>query len=126
VALLQRVHKLLVVSLLIAVVGAHWAVLQSVAWVGMLFRYSDHATISQAWTKTFSGKYPCRLCKLVKEGRKSEQKQETLKFDTKFEFTFIAGAAWFYPPRPRQQCTARDEYAALRDESPPLPPPRSV
>ena len=90
----------------------------------MLVRYSDHATFSQAWTKTFSGKHPCRLCKLVKEGRKSEEKQETLKFEIKIEFAFVPDAAWFFPPRPREECTARDECAALREESPPTPPPR--
>ena len=123
-AVLQRVQQFLVVSLLIAVVGGHWAILQGVAWAQMMVRYSHGTTLEQGFAKTFSGKHPCKLCRLVKEGREKEQKQEMVKFDLKLEFTFVASAALLHPPRPHWQFAAVNEKAAARVEAPPRPPPR--
>ena len=123
-AVLQRVQKLMVVSLLIAVVGGHWAILQGVAWAQMFVRYSHGTTLEQGFAKTFSGKHPCKLCRLVKEGRQKEQKQEMLKLDLKLEFTFVASAALLHPPRPHWQFVAANENAPVRLEAPPRPPPR--
>ena len=124
--MVQRAQKWLIISLLIAAVGGHWAILQSVAWAQMLVRYSHGTTLERGFTKTFSGKHPCKLCQLVKEGRKTERKQEMVKLDLKLEFTFVAGAALIEPPRPHQQPTATDEIAEARLHEPPTPPPRSV
>ncbi len=123
---LQRAHKWFIVLLLISAVGGHWAVLQSVAWAQMLVRYSHGTTLEQGWAKTFSGRHPCKLCKLVQEGRKTERKEPMLKLDLKLEFTFVAGAALLHPPRPHQQFAAVSKNAASRIEAPPTPPPRFV
>jgi len=123
---LRRIEQWLVVLVLVIAIGAHWAVLQSAAWAGMLVNYSHGSTLNEAWTKTFDGKHPCHLCKVVREGKKSERKQEMLKVEVKFEFSFIAGAVWLFPPKPCRQFIAIDSSALARLEAPLTPPPRSA
>ncbi len=71
-------------------VGAHWAVLQSVAWVGMMTVYSRDASFTAALIKTFDGKHPCRLCQAIQQGRAMEKKSPALKPGSKLD----AGVAW--------------------------------
>jgi hypothetical protein len=92
----------------------------------MLVNYSQGSTLSEALTKTFDGKHPCKLCKFVRAGRKSERKPEMLNLEVKFEFSFVAGAAWLFPPRPCRQFIATDSSALARLEAPLTPPPRSA
>jgi hypothetical protein len=121
---LRHVQKLIIVALLITAIGAHWGVLQGVAWAGMLIRYSQTETIESAWTKTFDGQHPCKLCTLVRCGKAAEKKQEMEKLESKFEFSFIAGTAWLFPPRPCPQFLATDLFGLARLEAPLTPPPR--
>ena len=51
----HRLFKWLVAGLLILTIGGHWAVLQSVAWVGMAVSYSQNASFKEALQKTFDG-----------------------------------------------------------------------
>ena len=44
---------------LFMIAGGHWAMLQSVAWAGMVKDFSRTGTIAEAVTKTFDGKHPC-------------------------------------------------------------------
>ena len=39
-------------------------------------KLSTTESFCAALSKTFDGKHPCKLCKLVKEGKKSESKSE--------------------------------------------------
>ena len=54
----RRLLQLAVACALILAVGAHWAVLQSVAWTGMVISYSQNAPLTEALQKTFDGDYP--------------------------------------------------------------------
>ena len=65
----RRLLQLAVACALILAVGAHWIVLQSVAWAGMVINYSQNAPLTVALQKTFDGAHPCKLCKVVEEGR---------------------------------------------------------
>jgi hypothetical protein len=47
--------------------------------IGLCFNLSRRAE------KTFDDEHPCRICKTVDEGLKSEQKQTTIKVETKLE-----------------------------------------
>jgi hypothetical protein len=120
---LRRIEQWLIVTLLVIAIGGHWAILQSAAWVGMLVNYSNTATLSEAWTKTFDGKHPCKMCKLVREGKKSERKQNLLKIEAKFDFTFDAGTCGLFPPRPFRHFTPVVQRAEPRANAPLLPPP---
>ena len=82
--------KILVAFTLICAIGGHWAILQSVAWFGMVVSYSNDSTFGEALVKTFDGKHPCCLCKAVQEGQKSERKQTLLKVETKFDRSILS------------------------------------
>ena len=117
--------RCLVAILLIFSIGGHWGFLQTVAWVTMVVDYSKDAPLSVAVQKTFDGKHPCNLCKLVNRGKQSEQKQEAIKAKFKMDF-------WVAP---HEICLATDRLAWEkfvpfenffhgRGDSPPVPPPR--
>lgn len=122
--MLRRIQRWLVVILLVFLIGGHWAILQATAWAGMLLNYSQKATITEAWTKTFDGEHPCKLCNAVRAGKRAEKKHEMLKLDTKFDFTFDAGTFGLFPPRPLRHFTPVTERAEALADTPLLPPPR--
>ena len=94
--LFKRVAKVAVILAVILSVGLHWALLQSVAWTGMFVSFAQQTTLREAFTKTFDGKNPCRICKLVREGQKSETEQASLLPLVKIESLPCATA-----PKPR-------------------------
>ncbi len=119
----RRLLQLMVACALILAVGAHWAVLQSVAWAGMVIAYSQNASLAEALQKTFDGDHPCKLCKAVDEGRKSEQRQTLLKLDTKIDFYLERPVTFVLPPAGERRFTAPDTIATRWLEPPPTPPP---
>jgi hypothetical protein len=60
-----------------ALLGGHWAVLQSVAWTGMVWNYSQEAGLLGGLEKTFSGEAPCKLCKTIVDARKTERQEKS-------------------------------------------------
>ena len=116
--------RYLVVLALVLVTSGHWVFLQTAAWIGMAVTYSTGSTLSAALEKTFDGKHPCKLCRLVKKGEQTERKQPMLKLDSALEFTLTAGTCGLFPPSPFRHCTPCPERADLRVEPPLLPPPR--
>jgi hypothetical protein len=109
-----------------SIAGGHWAVLQSVAWTGMIIEYSKAATLGEALARTFGGKAPCQMCRTIEEGRQKETKlPATLKADQRID-KFLARSVravplppeteYFYPP-------IRNEVASARPTSPPAPVP---
>ena len=119
-----RVGKWLVVLALVVTTGGHWFLLQSAAWVGMAVSYSQVDSFATALKKTFDGDHPCKLCKLVKDGKASEKKRDLQRLDVKFEFTFAAGSSGLFPPRPIRHFIPHAERAAARADAPLPPPPR--
>lgn len=67
--------------------GLQWSILQSAAWVGMIIRYSQDSTLSEAIIKTFDGQHPCRLCKLIEQGKRSEKANQITNPNQKLEAT---------------------------------------
>lgn len=123
----SRLCKSVVAMLLVFSIGGHWALLQSVAWVSMVVEYSKDAPISVAVSKTFDGEHPCGICKLVRKGKATEEKQEALKAKTKIDF-------WVPAPEvtlPRIQVEPLEFVSVppnllFRAHAPPLPPPRQA
>ncbi len=70
---LHRLGRALVIVALILSLGAHWALLQSIAWAGMLYTYSQQTSFTQAVAMTFDGDHPCSLCKRIQKGRSQER-----------------------------------------------------
>jgi hypothetical protein len=118
--------QLLVVVTLVCAIGGHWAILQSVAWAGMVVSYSQNSTLQEALTKTFDGKHPCRVCKVVEKGKQSERKQVLLKVETKLDFWLVQNSSRLNAPVPFDVLRAESDFYPARFQSPPTPPPRSA
>ena len=124
--LFKRAAKVAVILAVALSVGLHWVLLQSVAWTGMFVSFAQETTLSGAFAKTFDGKNPCRICKLVREGQQSEQARESVLPLVKIESSPCATAFVLLPPAPLSPLPASDEAASPRAQSPPLPPPRAA
>lgn len=125
--MLRVLHRCLLVTLLTLSVGFHWAFLQSLAWTGMVVRYSQGTSLSEALRKTFDGQHPCSICRLVEEGRSHESQPAVLKVESKIELALAPRIEAFLhrpsdPVLPRSFETC---IPALR-AAPPVPPPRFV
>jgi hypothetical protein len=116
--------KWVVVLALVVSTGGHWFALQSVAWVGMAFRFARNDPLVVALEKTFDGRHPCQLCKAVAAGQKSERKQASLKVETKLDFWLVRAALTLIAPAPFVVLPDESGPMPLRAESPPTPPPR--
>lgn len=120
--------KVVAASILVFVLGLHWALLQTVAWTGMLISYSRNASLRTAVTQTFDGEHPCPLCKAVKKGRAEEKKQAQgqVKPGSKLDFGLVWQAAQFRFNSARPPVVAGEFPALARAESPPKPRPRGA
>ena len=116
--------KWLVVLALTCSIGAHWMILQSVAWVGMVVSYSHGAPLTEAFSKTFDGQHPCKLCKLVQRGKATDKKQEREKPTKEMEKSMPADRAfWLFPPEISSASPSPAVLAGAEREPPPIPPP---
>jgi len=114
--------KWIVILALIVSVGGHWGILQVSAWVGMTVSFCKTTDISTALVKTFNGKNPCKLCKFVKEGQKSERSANA-KLDVKKIDFFTSPVSEFVFSVRAPDIFKDVESAVARVETPPTPPP---
>ncbi len=82
----KRLGKIFLVLALTATLGAHWTLLQTVAWTTMLADNLQSNSFHVAAEKTFDGKHPCCLCKAIAAGKQSEKKTELSFHSQKLEF----------------------------------------
>jgi hypothetical protein len=119
-----RFGKICVVLALVTTLGAHWALLQTVAWTTMLANNLQSNSFHDAVTKTFDGNHPCPLCQAIAAGKKSEQKSEfTLKIQ-KLEFPPAKGNFVLITPSRFQLLPQANAFAAALLHPPATPPPR--
>jgi len=113
---------------LVLSLGLHWAVLQTVAWTGMIVSYSRGASLREAVSKTFDGQHPCCLCKAIQKGRADEQKQGQgqVKPGSKLELGLLWQAPVFDFACPSEPVPAHDAHAPARRDAPPKPRPRAA
>jgi prepilin-type N-terminal cleavage/methylation domain-containing protein len=81
---------------LVLSIGLHWPLLQSVAWLNMIVSFSKEQGFQQAVATTFSGKRPCKLCKLVDDGQKAEKKQTKEITTKKFDLFAVTTAPFIF------------------------------
>ena len=81
-----RTGKIFLVVALVAMLGAHWALLQTVAWTTMLADNLHANSFQDAVTMTFDGKHPCPICQAIEAGKKSEKKAAAVLAGQKLEF----------------------------------------
>ncbi|HUB66447.1 MAG TPA: hypothetical protein VL981_03055 [Candidatus Methylacidiphilales bacterium] len=105
--------------------GGQWYALQCVAWAGMLYDYSQTVPFPVALEMTFSGQYPCAICKEIAEKKQAEKEKVLVMATDKQKIlakeTEVAGAC--FAPTPADYPVLRQELI-LHSEPPPLPPPR--
>lgn len=118
-------HVLLIVALL-AAVGGHWVVLQSVAWTNMLAENLRTDSVTGAFEKTFDGQHPCCLCQAIKEGKTSEKKSELPMPLKKIEFVSEQPVFVFSPPQAFRLLPDRSFTLHDFSSQPPVPPPRQL
>lgn len=104
----------------------HWALFQSVAWLGMVVSYSQDAPLKEALVKTFDGRHPCALCKQIAKGKQSEKKTEFSFELKKFEFLTTTAQFIFTAPTHFWHLAAAEESLSSVSLSPPTPPPRAL
>lgn len=124
---LKVIAKNILAALLIASLSLHLGLFQSVAWICMMVKYSVTDSIAKSIEKTFDGKHPCALCKIVDESKKAEQQKNgpAPKLVTHIDFFFTYQSFTLYaPPVFHQFPSVRQEI--YRQESPPTPPPRII
>ena len=115
--------------------GAHLAILQVVAWGGMVVAYSAESGLKKGFQEVVSGKKPCCMCKALQKARQDESREgpksgKTLPPDIeKLTKEMVCQGS-----RARLDCpcsgTRRDQpLSCLRPDGPwpsgpPVPPPR--
>lgn len=110
----RRLGTLFAAIALFTVAGGHWAVLQSVAWAQMLRDYSVGASLTAAVEKTFSGKFPCGMCRKIAEAKKDEAQKRPALLSEKKSSDFLAATPAALPA-PRLSLRA---YPAFRPNDP--------
>jgi len=115
----------LMILAMVSIAGGHWAVLQSVAWAGMVVEYSKTSTLGAAVVKTFSGEAPCHLCKTIEAGKKQESRLPASVQPDKSADKFLSAPDIRVKVPPAQAFS----YASISDERAvfrPLPPSAPV
>ncbi len=123
---MPRAIKITAVLLLALTLGLHWALLQTVAWTGMLVSYSRDASFTEAVSKTFDGQHPCKMCKVIKTARAEEKQQEhqSTKSGGKADLGLVWQNIAFYFSGDRERISSPDTTASRRSDEPPKPRPR--
>lgn len=123
-AVLFKVSRFFLVLALCLTLGFHWYALQSVAWVGMIVNYSCQGSFKEAVNKTFDGKHPCPLCKMIRAGKAKEKKSDVQQNTAqKLDLFAEDQAAFEFPPRAVSAFPV-SLLIPTRAQAPPSPPPR--
>ena len=118
--------RLMIVGVICLSLGLHWALLQGIAWTGMILSFAREGTVIEAVQKTFDGQHGCPLCAKVKEGKKSDQKQpgQSGQSAKKMDAVFVAVTRLVAPAGESHSFVTVSVSATLRIEPPVTPPPR--
>jgi hypothetical protein len=123
---LIRLGRIIVVVGLAITLGAHWMLLQTVAWTTMLADNLHDHSFTEAVTCTFDGKHPCCLCKAIAAGKKSEQKREFALQKQELKFTPAKENNFLFAPTQFELLPLAGAFADSLTQKPPTPPPRRI
>ena len=131
--MVRRLGIVLAFLALFAMAGGHWAVLQSVAWAGMLAeRVEAKMSLRQAVSETLDGEHPCAMCSKIVITKKQEKDEPSpglllVKAAKKAEAVSASFPA-LSPAFPSASLAWRTETRTgpLRAEAPPALPPRGL
>jgi hypothetical protein len=119
-----RLGKLVVIAAFIATTGAHWSLLQTVAWTTMLAGNLHSTSLQEALVKSFDGKHPCCLRKTIAAGKQSEKKTELSFQPQKLVFPPIKENFVLFAPSQFQIMPQLNASAEPLAQKPPTPSPR--
>lgn len=125
----RSVVRFTTVIVLVLSLGLHWAVLQTVAWTGMVVSYSRDATFSEAVSRTFDGEHPCPMCKVIKQGQAEERGQPQkaqVKPGTKMDLGLVWQWVVFDFSCDCNRIPSPNAEASVRAYEPPKPRPRTA
>ena len=107
--------------------GGHWGALQTVAWAGMLWNYTQaDGSLLSGVQKTFDGSHPCTMCDSIKTAKDKEQSKPVTVVSSKKLEAFPAPLRAALPPRDCREFVfpdAADVRPATRADAPPVPVP---
>ncbi len=122
----HRIMTLMMALALFMAIGGPLALLQGVAWVGMVHDFSKTGTLSQAIAKTFDGHHLCPLCKKIVRARAIEEKTPiTMKVDKKAEVFIASNGSELPQPDSRQIIYGPAPFVPMPERfvAPPVPVP---
>jgi hypothetical protein len=119
-----RIGRIFLVIALVATLGAHWAILQTVAWTTMLADNLHSTSFQIAVKKTFDGQHPCCLCKAIAAGKQSEKKTDFSFQSQKLEFPPANKNFTLIAPAQFQLLPQKSSFAKSLSQKPLLQPPR--
>ncbi|MCB1279673.1 hypothetical protein [Prosthecobacter sp.] len=125
-SLLPRIARLVVVGAICLSLGMHWALLQGIAWTGMLISFAREGAVMEAVQKTFDGQHGCPLCHKVKEGRDADpsQPQQTGQSVKKIDAVLVPITRLIAPAAETVSFVMTHETLVRRSKLPETPPPR--
>lgn len=123
---LRKASRLIVILALLASVGGHWALLQSVAWTRMIIERTQTDSFATALQTTLDGEHPCDLCKRITEGKQNEQQPEQGQMNVKVDLLCERRLIAIAPPSVPVIFPSSPTGGMPRAERPPVPPPRAA
>lgn len=123
---LRKASRLIVILALLANIGGHWALLQSVAWTRMIIERTRADSFTTAVQTTLDGAHPCDLCKRITAGKQHEQQPEKAPLNVKVDLLCERRIIAIAPPSEPVIFPSRLAEGTPRAECPPVPPPRSA
>ena len=107
--------------------GGHWGSLQTVAWAGMLWNYTQaDGSLLSGVKKTFDGEHPCTMCTSIKTAKEKERTSPVTVVALKKLEAFPAPLRAVLPPRDCREFVFPDSgdlRPAARADAPPVPVP---
>ena len=123
---LRKVSRLIVILALLASIGGHWALLQSVAWTRMIIERTRADSFATAVQTTLDGAHPCDLCKRITAGKQNEQPPEKAPLNGKVDLLCERRILAIAPPSEPVIFPSGPTEGTPRAERPPVPPPRAA
>jgi hypothetical protein len=124
--LLWRCGNYLLILALLGATGGHWAVLQAIAWSGMLVENFQTDSWRSAVAKTFDGKHPCQMCNQIEAGKKTEKKSPLVELDKQLKFFCEKQSFQLAAPARFETTDSGERNYRSHLLRPPKPPPRVV
>lgn len=124
--LLWRCGNYLLILALLGATGGHWAVLQSIAWSGMLMENLQTDSWQAAVAKTFDGQHPCQLCHQIQAGKKAQKQSPLPELDQKLKLFCDAQELRLIAPTDFTLLELVNFSCRFHAPRPPKPPPRVV